>query len=103
MDNIINTILKIENEAKHRISSAEEKSSDIMRQTKLKSSEIKNKIKSDTEKKAEEIEKNESIKISKAKEEIDRKCSEKYQALENIYNVNHLEWENEIFQRIVGE
>ena len=103
MDNIIGTILEIENEAKNRVSSAEQKSSDIMKQTKQISEKRRNDIKSASVKKVEEFEKSEQLKISEAQEEIDSMCREKNDMLQKIYDDNHSEWENEIYNGIVGE
>ena len=103
MDNIIGTILEIENEAKNRVSSAEQKSSDIMKQTKQISEKRRNDIKSASVKKVEEFEKSEQLKILKAQEEIDSMCREKNDMLQKIYDDNHDKWEHEIYNGIVGE
>ncbi|MCX7658790.1 MAG: hypothetical protein N2Z57_08950 [Oscillospiraceae bacterium] len=103
MDNIINKIIEIDDEACRRVEDAEEKKKQIISQAKIEAAGIKEEHKKRADEKLIKVEECEKSVADEKIAKIENEKQEKIKALQKIFDDNHLAWEQEIFKRIVGE
>ncbi len=99
---IIAEILNTEKLAEDRLRAAEEETGRIINQAADAEEKLQNEAKAEIEsyeaaKKAET-----DAAIEKQKSIIDAECSEKMGELDKIFEQNHVQWENGIFERIIS-
>ena len=103
MENVINRILEIDKDACVRLEQAEKQKKQILAETKIEEA----KIKEDHIKRADvRIQKVEETEKKFAEEEmikLEEKKQEQISKLNAIFEQNHISWEQDIFQRIVGD
>lgn len=103
MENVINQILQIDKNACERLEQAKQEKSKILSEAKLEEIRIRE---ADIKRADDRVEKIDEYEKSIADEKIAYIEAEKLKqmaALQGIYDENHLQWEREIFARIVGE
>ena len=103
VENIINRILEIDKQACERIESAEKQKKQIFSDAKVEEAQIRDEHLKKANIKIDEYDQQQKLiadeKIAKIEEEKLKKISD----LQSIYDNNHSSWEQDIFQRIVGE
>ena len=103
MENVINRILEIDKEARDRLDEAEKQKKQIFVEAKLEEA----KIKEDHIKRADarilEVDATEKKFADEEMEKLEKVKLEQISKLDAIYEQNHISWEQDIFQRIVGD
>lgn len=103
MENVINKILEIDKEACCRLESAKEKQKQILCDAKLEEARIKDDNIKKADDRVEKVDKYESeVSEEKIAVILDQK-QQKLSKLQAIYDENHISWEQDILQRIVGD
>ncbi len=101
MENIITSILEIEQNAKERLEEAEKKRNQIIADAKAEEENlIKAKIK-EAEEKIGQIDSEEKKKTDEKLAEIENSRLEEIKRIDDIYNERHEKWENDIFNAII--
>lgn len=102
MENIIADILKIENEAQKRLSDAEAECIKIIADAKAEREEIINSKIREAEEKIESINSDEKNKAEKTIAEIEKNKLLEIERIDNIFELKHTEWEENIFNQIIN-
>lgn len=101
MENIITSILEIEQNAKERIAEAELKRNRIIADAKLEEERIINSGIKEADDRIEKINLEEKIKSDKKLAEIEQNGISEINRLDEIYSKHHSDWEEEIFRSII--
>ena len=103
MENVINRILEIDKDACEKLESAEKQKKQIISDAKSEEVKIRQEYLKNADIKITQVDEQEKQiadqKISKIEEEREKDLSR----LQSIYEENHISWEQDIFQRIVGD
>lgn len=102
MGNIITDILKIEADAQKRVSDAEQEGIRIIAEAKIQRDEIINSKIQETENKIKKINSDEKIKAEEKLSKIKQNGSDEIANIDAVYNLNHSEWEESIFNQIIN-
>ena len=102
MENIINKILEIDENARKKLENAQSAKSKIMYEAQKEEENIRNEV---LERVSGRVSKIEEFEKSTAEEKISEIKANANKAIENINNKfekNHKQWENEIFNKIIS-
>ena len=102
MENIIDKIIKIEDNAQKIISDAQDMEKSLNSDINEKVDQIRSDIESRVEKKYETIQKTELQYADKKIKEIERQYAQANLVLEDNYKSNKEKWINEIYNSIIG-
>ncbi len=102
MENIITDILKIEADAQKRLTDADQEGIRILTEAKIQRDNIINSRIHEVQKKIDEFNLNEKNKAEKRIAEIERQGLKEISDIDNIYSLNHLKWEENIFNEIIN-
>lgn len=102
MENIVTDILKIEADAQQRLSDAEQEGVRILTEAKIQRDNIINSKIQEAQKKIDEFNLNEKNKSEERIQEIEQQGLKEISDIDNIYLLNHLKWEEDIFNEIIN-
>ncbi len=101
-NNIIASMLEIEQNAKTRLAEAEQKKNGIIAEAEAEKDRIiRNKIKAAEEEK-DRVYSDEKEKTDKKLAQIEKQKNDEIKRLDDIYSKNHSEWENIFFNAVIG-
>lgn len=101
MGNVIKDILEIDEKARQMITDAERKKDRIIREAQDSESAIKNEVITKANNRIEKIEEIEKSNCDKKLSELNKIRDDKVSALNSIYENEHKNWEDSIFNSIV--
>lgn len=101
MEEIINSILEIEQQGKDRIAQAIADKNNIIAEAKSTEQDMINSSISDADKQLDELNNQNKIKTEKTLEEIKQKTDKEIANLDSIFNENKEKWSDEIFNNII--
>ncbi|MEG0615045.1 MAG: hypothetical protein RR540_04750 [Oscillospiraceae bacterium] len=103
MENIINSILEIESDASHKLDEATKKKGSVIAEAKTEAEKIAVTKKYEATKILDDFEKKEKYFADEKIQKIVAEKNASIDRLNKIYKENHISWETEILDRIVGE
>ncbi|MBP1561619.1 MAG: hypothetical protein J6C96_10340 [Oscillospiraceae bacterium] len=101
-NNIIASILEIEQNAQKRLEEAEKKKNQLIADAKAEEEKLINEKISKVENDLKKIELEEQKKTDEKLAEIEKRKKEEIRRLDEVFENNHAEWENSIFGSIIG-
>ena len=101
MENLINRILEIDEDAKKKLDNAYKKKSDILCAAEKQEDQIKEDVLKRVNGRVEKVEEFEQSNADEKLAELAKKTAEEISALDNTYNENHDKWEDEICRNII--
>ena len=101
MANIINKILEIDENARHRIEDAYKKKSEILCDAEQQEEDIKNDILKRVAGRVEKVEEFEKSNADEKLEKLRNHTNQDISFLDKTYNDNHEKWEKEILNNII--
>lgn len=101
-NNIIASILEIEQNAQKRLEEAEKKKNQLIADAKAEEEKLINEKISKVENDLKKIELEEQKKTDEKLAEIEKRKEEEIKRLDEVFEKNHTEWENSIFGSIIG-
>lgn len=102
MENIINQILKIDEKARQMIADAQKQKQNILDKANDSKGAVKEELMERAKSRLGKVEASEQAHSDEKILEINRIKQEKINKLDKIYNDNHIKWEKEIFNNIIG-
>lgn len=102
MENIINKIIEIDENARRRLEEACQKKSEILCDAEKQEVAIRNDVLQRVKGRVEKIEEFEKTNADEKLEELNKKKEEAISYLNTIYNDNHEQWEKEIYNNILN-
>lgn len=102
MEEIIDKLIELEYRAQKITTDAKNKEKSISEQIEKKHKEIEANILNIYQKKIDEMRARENLDKQQKIEEIENKKIKQIEALENDFNLNHLKWEQDLFNSIIG-
>jgi len=101
MENIINQILEIDLRARQKLEDAYKQKSCILLQAEQDEEKIKNDIIERANNRLCKVEQCEKEDTDAKIEQIKIKTSESIKAIDDIFQTNHIQWENDIYNSII--
>ena len=101
MENLINRILEIDEDAKKKLDNAYKKKSDILCDAEKQEDQIKEDVFKKVNGRVEKVEEFEKSNSDEKLAELAKKTEDEIAALDKTYNENHDKWEDEIYRNII--
>lgn len=102
MEEIIDKLIELEYRAQKITTDAKKKEKSISEQIEKRRKEIEGNILDTYQKKLDEMRTRENLDKQQRLEEIENKKLKQIENLENEFNQNHLKWEQDLFDSIIG-
>jgi cell division septum initiation protein DivIVA len=102
MENIINSILQIEQTAKDKLSSAQSLKNEIIAGARAEEERIINDKLKEASDRLKVLEDEEMRKYNEMVKEIEKRKAEEIKRLDAVYEKQHKEWEDEIFDFVIN-
>ncbi len=102
MEEIIDKLIELEYRAQKITTDAKKKEKSISEQIEKRRKEIEGNILDTYQKKLDEMRTRENLDKQQRLEEIENKKIKQIETLENEFNQNHLKWEQDLFDSIIG-
>lgn len=102
MDNIINKILEIDQEANKKLEIAKNRSKQIISEARLEEEKIKADSLQKAEAKIQKVDDTEKAEAEGKINYIQKQMNNKIEEFQRCYNNNHEQWEDEIIKTIIG-
>lgn len=103
MENVVKTIINIDKQATDKLNEAVKNKDAVLEQAKSDAKKIADDANAAAMNKINRIEKEHSDALQSNMNEIQNKCAAEMKVLDDFYESKHIEIENEIFSRIVGD
>lgn len=102
MDNVINSILNIDSEAKRRLTEAEAKRNQIIADARAEEERIVSECITEADKRLKAIEDNERAEADRKSAAVTAERDKEIARLNEVFEKNHQAWENEIYNSVIG-
>jgi len=102
MEEIIDKLIELEYRAQKITTDAKKKEKSISEQIEKRRKEIEGNILDTYQKKLDEMRTRENLDKQQRLDEIENKKLKQIETLENEFNQNHLKWEQDLFDSIIG-
>lgn len=102
MEGVIQKLIELEYKAKKITTDAKEKEKTLSQQIQTKQQETQNWVSDQYRKKIEDMKRAQQLELNEKLEQTNRKNSSQIEAIQNEYENNHLNWENSVFNSIIG-
>lgn len=102
MEEIIDRLIELENKAKKITNEAKQKEETLAAQIKTRQEQTEASINADYQKKIDEMKEREKCDEDQSLDEINQKKESQLQNLQNDFINHHLEWEDYLFNSVIG-